>query len=157
MSVRVQAEDFDLAKEVAALRSKSSQIGAVVSFLGLVRDVHGVDGSAVQSMELEHYPGMTEKVLQELEGEVRNRWAVMDMVIIHRVGQLKPSDQIVLVAVCTKHRHDAFEACAYTMDMLKTRAPFWKKEATGQGSHWVEAKVTDEDASARWRHDKQGR
>jgi molybdopterin synthase catalytic subunit len=150
MSVRIQTEDFDLAKEVAALRSTSAQIGAVVTFLGLVRDVHGIDGNTVLSMELEHYPGMTEKVLQELEEEVRKRWAVMDMVIIHRVGKLKPADQIVLVAVCTQHRHDAFEACAYAMDMLKTRAPFWKKEATGQGSHWVQAKDSDDAASAKW-------
>ncbi|MBR7069574.1 MAG: molybdenum cofactor biosynthesis protein MoaE [Oxalobacter sp.] len=150
MSVRIQTEDFDISEEIARLRASLPQVGAVVSFLGTVRDIHDNGSDMVFSMELEHYPGMTEKVLQELETEVRARWQIEDMLIIHRVGRLEPTDQIVLVVVCSRHRQTAFEACAYTMDMLKTRAPFWKKEATGKGNHWVEAKTSDEEASAGW-------
>ena len=153
MSVRVQTEDFDISGEIAELRASLPEVGAVVSFLGTVRDVHGHDGNPVFSMELEHYPGMTEKVLQELEAEVRARWQVEEMLIIHRVGKLKPTDQIVLVVVCTRHRQEAFEACAYAMDMLKTRAPFWKKESTQAGNHWVDAKCSDDEASAKWEKD----
>ena len=150
MSIRIQSEDFDLSTEVARLRAASPAVGAVVSFLGTVRDIHDNGSDTVFSMELEHYPGMTEKVLQTLETEVRARWQIEDMLIIHRVGRLEPTDQIVLVVVCSRHRQAAFEACAYAMDMLKTRARFWKKEATGKGSHWVEAKTSDEEASAGW-------
>ncbi len=153
MSVRIQTEDFDISGEIARLRSSASSIGAVVSFLGTVRDVRGQDGKTVFSLELEHYPGMTEKILRELETEVKARWQIADMVIIHRVGKLEPADQIVLVAVCAQHRHEAFQACEYAMDMLKTRAPFWKKEATQSGNHWVEARHSDEDASAKWEKD----
>lgn len=154
MSVRIQSEDFDLSTEVAKLRAASPAIGAVVSFLGTVRDIQGDDSGKVFSLELEHYPGMTEKVLQALETEVRLRWQTEDMLIIHRVGKLKPADQIVLVVVCTQHRQTAFEACAYAMDMLKTRAPFWKKEATGKGNHWVEAKHSDDEIAAEWEKKK---
>lgn len=154
MSVRVQSEDFDLSTEVAKLRAASPAIGAVVSFLGTVRDIQGDDSGNVFSLELEHYPGMTEKVLQALETEVRLRWQIEEMLIIHRVGKLKPTDQIILVVVCTQHRQTAFEACAYAMDMLKTRAPFWKKEATGKGNHWVEAKHSDDEVVAKWEKKK---
>lgn len=150
MSVRIQSEDFDLSTEVAKLRAASPAIGAVVSFLGTVRDIQGDENGKVFSLELEHYPGMTEKVLQALETEVRLRWQIEEMLIIHRVGKLKPTDQIVLVVVCTQHRQAAFEACAYTMDMLKTRAPFWKKEASGKGNHWVQAKHSDDEVAAEW-------
>ncbi len=149
MSISIQIEDFDLSAEVARLRASSPRIGAVVSFLGTVRDIHGQADDAVLSLELEHYPGMAEKVLQELEIEVRARWRIEDMAIIHRVGKLKPADQIVLVIVCSQHRHEAFEACAYAMDMLKARVPFWKKEITGKGNHWVDAKPTNEKIASR--------
>ncbi|SOZ16824.1 molybdopterin synthase, large subunit [Cupriavidus taiwanensis] len=148
MSVRVQREDFDLGAEVAALRADSPQVGAVASFIGTVRDVS--EGSAVSAMELEHYPGMTEKALAQIEAAARARWELLGVTVIHRVGPLLPLDQIVLVAVASKHRGNAFAACEFIMDYLKSEAPFWKKEETPEGARWVDARVTDEDALKRW-------
>lgn len=123
-------------------------VGAIVSFVGLVRDVN--DGDTINTLTLEHYPEMTQKALQAIELEAKTRWDVIDSLIIHRVGTLKPLDQIVLVAVTSAHRGDAFKACEFIMDYLKTNAPFWKKELTNQGERWVEAKVSDDAATARW-------
>ncbi len=148
MSVRVQREDFDLGAEVAALRAGRPGIGAVASFVGTVRDVS--DGSAVRAMELEHYPGMTEKALEQIEQAARARWALEGVTIVHRVGALLPQDQIVLVAVASAHRGNAFAACEFIMDYLKSEAPVWKKEETPHGARWVDARVTDETALARW-------
>ena len=124
-------------------------IGALVSFVGQVRDIN--DGDAVNTLILEHYPEMTQKALQAIELEAKTRWDIVDSLIIHRVGTLKPQDQIVLVAVTSAHRGEAFKACEFIMDYLKTSAPFWKKEATSQGERWVDAKVSDDDAKARWK------
>ena len=124
-------------------------IGALVSFVGQVRDIN--DGDAVNTLTLEHYPEMTDKALQAIELEAKTRWNIIDSLIIHRVGTLKPQDQIVLVAVTSAHRGEAFKACEFIMDYLKTSAPFWKKEATNQGERWVDAKVSDDDAKARWK------
>ena len=148
MKIAVQIEDFDLSSEVAELRANQPQIGAVASFVGLVRDIN--DGSTVAAMSLEHYPAMTEKALREIVSEATQRWQIIDTTIIHRIGDLYPSDQIVLVAVASMHRHDAFAACEFIMDYLKTRAPFWKKELTPQGARWVDARETDETAIQRW-------
>ncbi|WP_124950672.1 molybdopterin synthase catalytic subunit MoaE [Sulfuriferula thiophila] len=148
MKIAVQTEDFDLSSEVAELRANQPQIGAVASFVGLVRDIN--DGSSVAAMSLEHYPAMTEKALREIVAEATQRWQVIDATIIHRIGDLYPSDQIVLVAVASMHRHDAFATCEFIMDYLKTRAPFWKKELTPQGARWVDARETDETATQRW-------
>lgn len=148
ISVHVQTEDFDLTTEVNRLRSNRRDIGAVVSFLGTVRDIHGDD--TILTMELEHYPGMTEQVLQEIAEEACRRWEGMDLAVIHRVGKLEPTDQIVLVAAGSRHRGDAFRACEYVIDQLKTRAPFWKKEGTSKGTRWVAAKPDDEAASRKW-------
>lgn len=123
-------------------------VGAIVSFIGLVRDMN--DGDVINALTLEHYPEMTEKSLQVIELEAITRWDIIDSLIIHRVGTLKPQDQIVLVAVSSAHRGDAFKACEFIMDYLKTSAPFWKKEATNQGERWVEAKLSDDAAKARW-------
>ncbi|MCE1182890.1 MAG: molybdopterin synthase catalytic subunit MoaE [Rhodocyclales bacterium] len=147
-SIRVQEADFDLGAELAALRAGDSRIGALASFLGLVRDMN--DGSQVSEMTLEHYPGMTEKALEEIVVEAKGRWDIYDALVIHRVGPLKPCDQIVLVAVTSAHRGEAFAACEFIMDYLKTRAPFWKREATPQGARWVDARETDDSAAARW-------
>lgn len=148
MSVRVQQEDFDLSAEVAALRAGQPGVGAVAAFVGLVRDMN--EGSGVSEMALEHYPGMTEKALEAIVAEARARWDILGARIIHRVGTLQPCDQIVLVAVSSAHRGKSFEACEYIMDYLKSEAPFWKKEQTGQGARWVDARVSDEQALARW-------
>lgn len=148
MKIAVQTEDFDLSSEVAELRATQPQIGAVASFVGLVRDIN--DGSSVAAMSLEHYPAMTEKALHEIVTEAAQRWQIIDTTIIHRIGDLYPSDQIVLVAVASMHRHDAFAACEFIMDFLKTRAPFWKKELTPQGARWVDARESDETATQRW-------
>jgi molybdopterin synthase catalytic subunit len=148
MTVRVQTEDFDLSTEVAALRAQNPKIGAVACFVGTVRDLN--DGSAVETMELEHYPGMTEKSLAAIVEAARGRWPGIEVLIIHRVGKLVPLDQIVLVATTAAHRGDAFASCEFVMDYLKTEAPFWKKEKTEQGERWVDARVTDEAALARW-------
>jgi molybdopterin synthase catalytic subunit len=146
--VRVQSEDFDLAREIAALHGRDTRVGAVAAFIGLVRDVN--DASAVSTLTLEHYPGMTEKALMRIVDEAKARWNIYDAVVVHRVGELKPADQIVFVAVSSAHRGEAFAACEFIMDYLKTRAPFWKKEQTPAGERWVEARASDDEAAARW-------
>ncbi|PCE26749.1 molybdenum cofactor biosynthesis protein MoaE [Paraburkholderia acidicola] len=148
MTVRVQTADFDLTSEVAALRARNPKIGAVACFVGTVRDLN--DGSAVEALELEHYPGMTEKALEAIVETARERWPGTDVLIVHRVGKLIPLDQIVLVATTSMHRGDAFASCEFVMDYLKTQAPFWKKEKTEQGERWVDARTSDEAALARW-------
>ena len=148
MPVRVQTGDFDVAREIAALRGDDARVGAVAAFVGLVRDIN--DAAAVSTLTLEHYPGMTEKALARIVDEARARWNVYDALVIHRVGELKPTDQIVLVVVTGAHRGEAFAACEFIMDYLKTRAPFWKKEQTPAGERWVEARTSDDDAAARW-------
>lgn len=151
MPVRVQREDFDLGAEVDALRAGNAKVGAVAAFVGLVRDLN--DGSGVSTLTLEHYPGMTEAALEEICAQARARWDLIDLLVIHRVGELAPLDQIVLVAVSSAHRGEAFAACEFVMDYLKTRAPFWKKERTPEGERWVEARSSDEEAAARWDSD----
>ncbi len=153
MPVRVQTEDFDAGAEIAALRRGNPKVGAVASFVGVVRDLN--DGDSVGRMTLEHYPGMTEKAIEAIVAEARSRWDLIDVTVVHRVGELKPTDQIVLVVVASGHRGEAFAACEFIMDYLKTRAPFWKKEETPQGSRWVEARASDDDAAERWTPDKQ--
>ena len=148
MPVRVQTGDFDVAREIAALRAGDARVGAVAAFVGLVRDIN--DAAAVSTLTLEHYPGMTEKALARIVDEAKARWNVYDALVIHRVGELKPTDQIVLVVVTGAHRGEAFAACEFIMDYLKTRAPFWKKEQTPAGERWVEARTSDDDAAARW-------
>jgi molybdopterin synthase catalytic subunit len=148
MKIAVQTEAFDLEAEVRALYESNPKVGAVASFLGLVRDIN--EGQDVSAMTLEHYPGMTEKALADIVEQARARWEVMDVCVIHRVGPLKPADPIVLVTVASAHRGDAFAACEFIMDFLKTRAPFWKKEATPQGEKWVDARESDDAAAARW-------
>jgi len=146
--IRIQEEDFDLTNEVKSLRKGDPRVGAVVAFVGTVRDMN--DGSQVQGMTLEHYPGMTEKSLEEIIIQARGRWDLYKTLVIHRVGRLLPENQIVLVAVTSAHRGEAFAACEFIMDYLKTAAPFWKKEETPEGSKWVDARVTDDTAMARW-------
>jgi molybdopterin synthase catalytic subunit len=141
MRISVQREDFDLGVEVKAI-SRNPKIGAVASFIGLVRDV---------AMTLEHYPGMTERAIAKIVDEAKSRWQVMDCTVIHRYGALKPNERIVLVAVASGHRGDAFAACEFIMDYLKTQAPFWKKEQTPEGARWVEAKSSDDEAAERWK------
>ena len=141
MKISIQQQDFDLGVEVKAI-SGNPKIGAVASFVGLVREV---------AMTLEHYPGMTERAVGKIVEEAQSRWQVMDCTVIHRYGALKPNDQIVLVAVASGHRADAFAACGFIMDYLKTRAPFWKKEQAPGGARWVEAKDADDKAAERWR------
>ena len=155
MTVRVQTEDFDINAEIAALRRGNPKIGAIASFIGVVRDVN--DGDAVTEMALEHYPGMTEKSIEDIIGQARARWNVLDALVIHRIGTLKPLDQIVLVIVTGGHRGDAFAACEFLMDYLKTRAPFWKKEVTPEGARWVDARSSDDEAAARWEGPAAGR
>ena len=148
MTVRIQEADFDLGAELAALRAGDTRIGALASFVGLVRDIN--DGSHVSEMTLEHYPGMTEKALEEIVTEAKSRWDIYGALVIHRVGPLQPCDQIVLVAVTGAHRGEAFAACEFIMDYLKTRAPFWKREATPEGARWVDARDSDDSAATRW-------
>ena len=148
MTVRVQTADFDIGAEIAAMRRGNPKVGAVASFVGVVRDLN--DGGQVAEMTLEHYPGMTEKALEKIVAEARSRWEIYDALVVHRVGTLKPCDQIVLVVVTGAHRGEAFEACEFLMDYLKTRAPFWKKEATPEGSRWVDARESDDAAADRW-------
>ena len=148
MPVRIQTKDFDAGAEIAALWRDDPKIGAVASFIGVCRDAN--DGTAVSKMTLEHYPGMTEKALEGIITEAKGRWNIMDALIVHRVGELKPTDQIVLVVVAGAHRGEAFAACEFIMDYLKTRAPFWKKEETPQGARWVEARSSDDEAANRW-------
>ena len=146
--IKVQREDFDVGAELQALSAGNRNIGGVTSFVGLVRDLS--DGSDVKRMTLEHYPGMTEQALQEIEAEARRRWKLEAVTIIHRYGPLDPGDRIVLVAVASAHREAAFAACHFLIDWLKTHAPFWKLEDTGHGARWVEAKDSDDRAAERW-------
>ena len=146
--VKVQTDDFDVGQVLADLRRNKPNIGAMVSFVGLVRDLN--DNAEVNTLTLEHYPQMTEKSLQAIVDQAKQRWDILDAVVIHRVGTLQPTDQIVLVAVTSAHRQAAFLACEFVMDYLKTQAPFWKKETNQQGAHWVEAKASDDDAQTRW-------
>ncbi len=148
MTVRIQEGDFDLNFELTAQRSGDARIGAQVSFVGLVRDIN--EGAGVSEMTLEHYPGMTERALEEIVTEAKDRWSIYDALVIHRIGPLKPCDQIVLVAVTGAHRGEAFSACEFIMDYLKTRAPFWKREVTPEGARWVDAREADDSAAARW-------
>lgn len=148
MIVRVQTEDFDLGAETRALHGSDARVGAIASFVGTVRDLN--EGEGVSGMTLEHYPGMTEKALEEISREAAQRFDIIDSLVIHRVGPLRPRDQIVLVAVTSAHRGEAFRACEFIMDFLKTRAPFWKKEQTSGGTRWVEARDSDDAAAARW-------
>ena len=148
MAVKVQNEDFDVGAEIAALTAGRTDIGGVATFLGLVRDVAG--GETVAAMTLEHYPGMTEKMLADIEAQARERWPLDEVLIIHRYGRLAPGDRIVLVATASAHRKAAIEACEFLIDWLKTRAPFWKLEETSQGEQWVEARESDDEAAARW-------
>jgi len=148
MPVRVQQEDFDPGQETARLTEGRTDIGGVVSFVGLVRDMAG--GQPVEEMTLEHYPGMTERQLEQIEAEANRRWDLDGSLIIHRFGRLSPGDRIVLVATASAHRAEAFSAAEFLMDWLKTKAPFWKSELTPKGSQWVDAKSSDDEAAARW-------
>ncbi len=149
MPIRIQETDFDISAEIAALRKGDPRVGAVASFLGTVRDMN--DGSHVKEMVLEHYPGMTEKSLEEIITQAKARWDIFNALVIHRIGPLLPEDQIVLVAVTSAHRGEAFAACEFIMDYLKTAAPFWKKEDTPEGARWVDARITDDEAMKRWK------
>lgn len=149
MPIRIQEKDFDISAEIAALRKGNARVGAVASFLGTVRDMN--DGSQVKEMALEHYPGMTEKALEEIASQAKARWDIYDTLVIHRIGPLLPEDQIVLVVVTSAHRGEAFAACEFIMDYLKTAAPFWKKENTPEGARWVDARVSDDIALERWK------
>lgn len=146
--VRVQQEPFDAGREIAELTRGRRDVGAVATFVGMVRDAN--EGAAVSRMSLEHYPGMTERELDKIATEAKGRWDIFDSLIIHRVGELHPLDQIVFVAVTSAHRGEAFAACEFIMDYLKTRAPFWKRESTPQGERWVDARASDDSAAGRW-------
>ena len=146
--ISVQAEPFDIAAVQDELRADNPAIGALVSFIGLMRDMN--EGDEVSTMTLEHYPGMTEKALEAIVAEADERWDLMGIRVIHRVGELKPQDPIVLVAVTSAHRGEAFKACEFIIDYLKNRAPFWKKECTAEGERWVDARHSDKDAEERW-------
>ena len=148
MAVRIQHERFDVGAELATLHSRNPAVGALAVFVGVARDIN--EGREVLQMTLEHYPGMTERALEDIVAQARKRWNVIDALIVHRVGTIAPCDPIVLVAVSSVHRHEAFDACRFLIDYLKTDAPFWKKESTPQGSHWVEARASDEVARATW-------
>lgn len=148
MPVRVQTQDFDIAAEIAGMRAGNPAIGAIASFIGLVRDLN--DGDRVSEMTLEHYPGMTERALERIVEDARQRWDILDVLVVHRVGTLRPLDQIVLVVVAGAHRGEAFAACEFVMDYLKTQAPFWKKEQTPAGGRWVDARDSDDAAALRW-------
>ncbi|MEK9725384.1 MAG: molybdenum cofactor biosynthesis protein MoaE [Rhodospirillaceae bacterium] len=152
MSIRVQLEDFDVGAELAKLTDGNPAVGGLCSFVGLVRDMNavGADSEAVSAMTLEHYPGMTEKALAEIEAEACERWPLEASLIVHRYGRLEPGDRIVLVAAASAHREAAFEACHFLIDWLKTKAPFWKLEDTPDGGRWVDARDTDDAAAARW-------
>ena len=146
--VRVQAEPLDVAGELAAFGRGGTDVGAVASFVGLVRAEHG--GDAVTAMTLEHYPGMTERQLAAIEAQARRRWPLHDSLVVHRVGRMLPGEAVVLVATASAHRHAALDACAFLIDWLKTEAPFWKLEETPSGERWVEARASDDAARARW-------
>ena len=147
-TIRVQVDDFDLGAEVNALRAGNAKIGAIASFVGLVRDIN--EGAGVSTLTLEHYPAMTQKALVDIVDQACVRWDVINATVIHRVGEMMPTDQIVLVIVASGHRGDAFQACEFIMDFLKTQAPFWKKERTQEGERWVAARKSDDAASSRW-------
>ncbi len=149
MTVRVQEADFDVGAEVNAVRCGNPRVGAVATFVGVVRDTN--DGDSVAEMTLEHYPGMTERSIEAIVDEARGRWNVLNALVVHRIGRLRPTDQIVLVVVASEHRGDAFAACEFIMDYLKTRAPFWKKEQTADGGRWVDARASDDAAAGRWK------
>ncbi len=151
MPVRIQTDDFDLSREVAQLRGSDARVGAVASFIGTVRDINAA--APVSALTLEHYPGMTEQALEAIVAQARERFAIIEALVVHRVGPLLQADQIVLVAVTSAHRGDAFDACRFIMDYLKTRAPFWKKEATPDGARWVDARSSDDEAAQRWSPD----
>jgi molybdopterin synthase catalytic subunit len=146
--VHIQAEDFNLNEEVEKLRAQDKRIGAICTFTGTVRDRN--DGLSISSMELEHYPGMTEKAIEAMVDEAMARFDIFGARVVHRIGLLQPLDQVVMVAVTSSHRGESFKACEFLMDYLKTQAPFWKKEQTPEGAHWVDARVADDDALARW-------
>lgn len=148
MACRVQVEDFDAGAEMRRISAGRPLVGAVASFVGLVRNRN--EGDAVSDLELEHYPGMTERALEQIEAQARERWDLEEVLVIHRVGHLRPGDQIVLVVTASAHRGEAFAACEFLMDYLKTRAPFWKKERTPGGTRWVEARQSDDTAAERW-------
>lgn len=153
MTVRVQREDFDTAAELDHMTAGQTKIGAVVTFTGLVRDfaeTQAAAAGAVQRMTLEHYPGMTQRQLETIVAEARQRWPLDDCLVIHRFGELAPGDRIVLVIAASAHRQAAFEACAFLVDWLKTKAPFWKLEEDGGQRRWVEAKSSDDEAASRW-------
>jgi len=147
--VRVQTEDFDVGRELESLTQGRTDVGGLASFVGLVRTKN--DGQDIQGMTLEHYPGMTEKALEDICAQAHGRWDLIDILVIHRVGTLVPGDRIVLVGVASAHRGEAFEACEFIMDYLKTRAPFWKKEDTAKGPRWVETRASDDVAAGRWK------
>lgn len=149
MRVRIQSEPFDPGAEIERLRRSSTRIGAIASFVGVVRDLN--EEADVQAMVLEHYPGMTERSIEAIVDEAMERWSLIDASVVHRVGHLEPRDPIVLVVTASAHRRDAFDACEFIMDYLKTRAPFWKKESTPQGERWVASRISDEQAARRWR------
>ncbi|WP_367256735.1 molybdopterin synthase catalytic subunit MoaE [Pseudomonas sp. stari2] len=148
MGVRVQRKGFDAGQLIADLHARNPRVGSVVNFVGYVRDLNV--GQTVNELYLEHYPGMTEKALEQITEQARERWPLLAVEIVHRVGALSVTEPIVFVGVSSKHRHAAFEACAFIMDVLKTRAPFWKRETTPEGSHWVEARESDQNAVFRW-------
>jgi molybdopterin synthase catalytic subunit len=148
MPVRIQNADFDVGAEIAKLREGNPKVGAVTSFVGIVRDLN--EGDAVATLTLEHYPGMTEKSLEKIVAQAKQRWDIYDVLVVHRVGALEPLDQIVLVVVTSAHRGESFKACEFLMDYLKTRAPFWKKEVTPEGARWVDARASDDAAADRW-------
>lgn len=150
MRVRVQSEAFDAGAEIDRLRRSSTRIGAIASFVGVVRDLN--DEADVRAMVLEHYPGMTERSIEAIVHEAMERWSLIDARVVHRVGRLEPQDPIVLVVTASAHRHQAFQACEFIMDYLKTRAPFWKKETTRHGERWVGSRSSDARAARRWTH-----
>jgi molybdopterin synthase catalytic subunit len=147
--VRVQADPIDVGAELGRFARGRGDVGAVASFVGLVRDVHGTE-AAVTAMTLEHYPGMTERQLEKIEAEARRRWPLADSLVVHRCGRMLPAEAIVLVATASAHRHAALDACAFLIDWLKTKAPFWKLEETPKGERWVEARDSDGRAASRW-------
>ncbi len=147
--IRVQTEAFDVSEVIDGLCAGNPAVGAIASFIGLVRDLN--DGASVEKMTLEHYPGMTERALQGIVDDARKRWDLIDVSLVHRVGKLHPTDPIVLVAVASAHRGDAFQACEFIMDFLKTRAPFWKKEEDSRGTRWVASRSSDARAAGRWK------
>ena len=147
-TIRIQTEAFDTGAEIDRLRRSDAKIGAVATFVGVVRDLN--DGDEVSVLTLEHYPGMTERALEAIVEDAAGRWPLLGVTVVHRVGPMYPTDPIVLVVVCSSHRGAAFEACEFIMDFLKTRAPFWKKEQTGDGERWVEARDSDDQAASRW-------